>query len=58
MNDMQMGPPAGGDLFGTLVVVAGSLATLAAFVWAVWATIRPGETAPEHPKNHILRDDR
>jgi len=58
MNSMQMGPPAGGDLLGTLVVIAGALVTVLAFVLAFRATLWPGETAPDHPKNLILRDDR
>ncbi len=58
MNGMQMGPPSGGDLMGTLVVVAGALATLYAFVLAFRATLWPGETACDHPKHLILRDDR
>jgi hypothetical protein len=55
---MQMGPPAGGDIFGTLIVVAGVLGTLFAFALAFRTTLRPGETAPDHPKNIIFRDDR
>jgi hypothetical protein len=55
---MQMGPPAGGDLWGTLVVIAGALVTALAFVLAFRATFWPGETTPDHPKNLILRDDR
>ncbi len=58
MNDMQMGPPSGGDILGTLAVVAGALATLCAFVLAFRATLCPGETSPDHPKNLIFRDDR
>jgi hypothetical protein len=55
---MQMQPPAGGDLFGTVVVVVGVLATIYAFVVAVRSTISPGEHAPDHPKHLILEDDR
>ncbi len=58
MNGMQMGPPAGGDLLGTVVVIAGALATLYAFVLAFRATLWPGETAPTHPKYLIFKDDR
>ena len=58
MNNMQMAPPAGGDVLGTLVVIAGALVTVLAFVLAFRATFWPGETAPDHPKNIILRDDR
>ncbi len=55
---MQMGPPAGGDPLGTVVVVAGALATLLTFGLAFRATLWPGETAPDHPKNVIFRDGR
>lgn len=58
MNGMQMSPPPGGDVLGTIVVIAGALVTLLAFVLAVRATIWPGETAPDHPKNIILAEDR
>ena len=58
MNEMQMGPPPGGDVLGTIVVVGGALATLYAFVMTVWVTLRPGEKGPDHPKNLVLRDDR
>jgi hypothetical protein len=53
-----MGPPAGGDPLGTVVVVAGALATLLTFGLAFRATLWPGETAPDHPKNVIFRDGR
>ncbi len=56
MNDM--GPPAGGDVLGTLVVIAGTIATVYAFVVAVRTTFRPGEIEPSHPKQLILKDDR
>jgi hypothetical protein len=55
---MQMGPPAGGDIPGTIVVIAGAIVTLVAFALAFRATFWPGETAPDHPKNLIFRDDR
>jgi hypothetical protein len=55
---MQMGPPAGGDLLGTVVVVTGALATAFAFALAFRATLWPGETAAGHPKRIILEDDR
>jgi hypothetical protein len=58
MNDMQIGPPPGGDPLGTIVVIAGTIATALAFVFAVRATVWPGETAPDHPKRMILEDDR
>jgi hypothetical protein len=55
---MQMEPPAGGDIFGTVVVIVGVLATIYAFVVAVRWTISPGENAADHPKHLILKDDR
>ncbi|MDQ2992262.1 MAG: hypothetical protein M3R30_05525 [Candidatus Eremiobacteraeota bacterium] len=55
---MQMGPPHGGDVLGTIVVVAGAIVTLLAFVLAVRATFWPGETGLDHPKNIIFKDDR
>ncbi len=58
MNEMQMGPPAGGDILGTIVVVAGAIVTLLAFGLAVRATLWPGETAPDHPKTIIFKDGR
>ena len=58
MNEMQMSPPAGGDALGTVVVIAGVVAMLCAFVIAFRVTLWPGETAPDHPKNLILKDDR
>jgi hypothetical protein len=58
MNDMQMGPPTGGDIPGTIVVIVGAFVTLLAFVLAFRATLWPGETASDHPKNLIFKDDR
>jgi hypothetical protein len=58
MNGMQMGPPPGGDILGTIVVVAGTMVTLLAFVLAVRATFWPGETAPDHPKTIIFKNGR
>ncbi len=58
MNGMQMGPPQGGDILGTIVVVAGAIATLLAFILAFRATFWPGETASQHPKNIIFKDGR
>jgi hypothetical protein len=55
---MQMGPPPGGDMLGTMVVGAGVIATIFVFVLAFRATLWPGETAPDHPKYLIFRDDR
>jgi hypothetical protein len=51
-------PPAGGDVFGTIVVIAGVIATLYTFVLAARATFRPGETESAHPKLLIFEDDR
>jgi hypothetical protein len=56
MNDM--GPPVGGDLPGTIVVIVGSIVTLYAFVVAIRTTFRPGETEDTHPKTLIFKDDR
>ena len=53
-----MGPPAGGDLLGTIVLAMGALVTFLTFVLAIRATFWPGETDPDHPKRSILRDDR
>ncbi len=57
MNGMQM-QPVHDDVFGWLVVAAGTLATFwtigAAFYW----TFRPGEANPDNPKYLILKDDR
>jgi NADH:ubiquinone oxidoreductase subunit 6 (subunit J) len=58
MSEMYMGPPAGGDLLGTIVVIVGAIATLYAFVVAVRTTFRPGETEAGHPKLLIFKDDR
>ena len=58
MNGMQMGPPQGGDILGTIIVIAGVLVTLFAFVLAFRATVWPGETAPDHPKTIIFKDGR
>jgi hypothetical protein len=55
---MQMGPPAGGDPFGWIVVIVGTAILLYSSFLAIKATIRPGETDPDHPKNVILQEDR
>jgi hypothetical protein len=57
MND-SMGPPGSGDVLGTIVVIIGAILTLYTFVVAVRATLRPGETAGDHPKRLILDEDR
>jgi hypothetical protein len=53
-----MGPPAGGDALGTIVVIAGAIATLYTFVLAARTTFHPGETEDTHPKLLIFKDDR
>lgn len=58
MNDMSMKPPPGGDPLGTTVLVLGVLVTLLTFVLAFRATFWPHETAADHPKRSILKDDR
>ena len=57
MNDMQM-TPAHGDPFGWIVIVAGTLATLWTIGVTIYWIVRPGETAPDHPKRIVLREDR
>jgi hypothetical protein len=58
MNDMMAKAQFGGDVLGTIIVVAGALATLLTFVIAFRVTFWPGETSPDHPKNLILKSDR
>lgn len=58
MNGMTMTPPAGGDPFGILVVIAGAVATVTSIVLAIRWTAWPGETDDDHPKWQILRPDR
>ncbi len=53
-----MGPPAGGDIVGIIVVLAGAVATFLVFVLAFRATLWPSETAPDHPKHLIFKDNR
>jgi hypothetical protein len=48
----------GSDPLGSAIVVAGAIATVAAFAIAIRATLWPGERDPDHPKHRILRDDR
>ena len=48
----------GHDLVGWLIVAAGTLATLWTIVFAIRAMVAPGETAADHPKRLILKDDR
>lgn len=46
------------DPLGVAVIVLGAVMTAAAFVFAVRATLWPGETQSDHPKYAILREDR
>lgn len=43
---------------GSIIVAIGTLATLWTIGAALYWTIRPGETEPDHPKRMILRSDR
>jgi hypothetical protein len=45
-------------VIGWLIVATGTLATLWTIAAALYFTIRPGETEPDHPKRLILRNDR
>jgi hypothetical protein len=59
MNDgMQMGPPAGGDPIGLAIIIVGVVVTLWTVVFAIRASVWPGESDPRHPKYLILKDDR
>ncbi|PZR61871.1 MAG: hypothetical protein DLM53_07815 [Candidatus Eremiobacter antarcticus] len=60
MNGMQhMGAaPPGGDPLGWVIALGGTMATLWVIALAVRLLITPGETAPDHPKLLILKDDR
>jgi hypothetical protein len=58
MNSMQMVPPPGGDILGTIVVIVGTIVTLYTFVVAARTTFRPGESDAAHPKLLIFKDDR
>lgn len=55
---MSMGPPSGGDPLGLAIIVVGTLVTLWVIAFAVRASVRPGETDPDHPKYLIFKDDR
>jgi hypothetical protein len=46
------------DIVGWTIVAGGAVVTLWAIGFAVWATLRPGEEDPRHPKRLILKDDR
>lgn len=58
MNNMPTWSQFGGDVLGTIVVIAGTIATLWTFVLAFRATLWPGERSADHPKNLILKRDR
>jgi len=55
---MHMGPPPGGDPIGLLIVIVGVLVTLWTIVFAIRASVWPGETDPRHAKYLILKGDR
>jgi hypothetical protein len=55
--NMEMQPPAH-DVFGWIVIVVGVVVTVGVFVAAAYWTVRPGETAPDHPKRMIFGRDR
>lgn len=57
-DGMQMGPPAGGDPIGFAIVVVGAIVTLWTILFAIYASVRPGESDPGHAKYLILKDDR
>ena len=59
MNDsMSMTPPVHGDPVGMAIVVLGAVFTVWAIVFAVRASIAPGERDPNHPKFLIFKEDR
>lgn len=55
---MNMRMQAGHDALGWFVIAAGSIATIWTIAIALYWIVRPGETAPDHPKRLILRNDR
>lgn len=57
MSGMQM-QPSGHDVLGLIVIAVGSVATIWTIIIALFWTIRPGETDPDHAKRMILRSDR
>jgi hypothetical protein len=58
-HGMSMAPSQGGDaVVGTAIIVIGTLGTLVTLILAFRATLWPGESAPDHPKRIILKDDR
>ncbi len=50
--------PPGGDPLGWVIAVGGAMATLWVIALAVRLLITPGETASDHPKLLILKEDR
>jgi hypothetical protein len=57
MNDMSV-PAFAHDVFGWLVIVVGTIATIGTIVAAIVWVVHPGERNPQHPKFSILKDDR
>jgi hypothetical protein len=57
MNDMPV-PAFAHDIFGWMVIVAGTIATIGTIVFAIAWVIHPGERDPYHPKYLVLKDDR
>lgn len=55
MNGMHM---TGNDPLGWVIIGVGTVATLWSITVSIYWTVRPGETAPDHPKRVILRSDR
>jgi hypothetical protein len=45
-------------MIGGIIVAVGTIATLWTICAAVYWTVHPGETDPDHPKRLILRNDR
>lgn len=45
-------------MIGEAIVAIGTVATLWTIAAALYWTIHPGETQPDHPKRIILRRDR
>lgn len=50
--------PLGADPLGWVIAVAGAVVTIWTIVFAVRAMVSPGETAADHPKHLILKDER
>lgn len=45
-------------MIGAIIVAVGTAATLWSIGAAIYFTVWPGETNPDHPKLLILRNDR